>query len=153
MLRRILNPNFLPTNSVDAQLLVLRVGIGGTLFLKHGWEKVSQLSLVNPNFADPLHIGTTPSWIFATLADGVCSLLIVLGFGTRWLSALCFFNIFVAWALVHHFVFFGKSPGAGHGELIVQYLVVFMALLIGGSGRYSVDGLLTKQFVSAVGAN
>jgi putative oxidoreductase len=154
MLGRIVNPKFLATSSVDAQLLVLRVGIGLTLFLKHGWEKVSMLSFVNPNFADPLHIGTTPSWIFATFADGICSLLIVLGFGTRWLSAVCLFNIFVAWALVHHFAYFGKTPGAAHGELMFEYLVAFAALLFGGPGRYSVDGTLAKnKTVTAAEAN
>jgi putative oxidoreductase len=145
MIGRILNAKFLPKGSADVQLLVLRVGIGLTLFLKHGWEKVSMLSFANPHFADPLHIGTTPSWIFATITDGICSLLIVLGVGTRWLSALCFFNIFVAWALMHHFTFFGKGQSTDHGELIVQYLVTFLVLLIGGGGRYSVDGVLADK--------
>jgi putative oxidoreductase len=145
MIGRILNAKFLPTSSVDAQLLVLRVGIGLTLFLKHGWEKVSTLSLANPHFADPLHIGTTPSWIFAVFSDGICSLLIAVGIGTRWLSGLCFINIFVAWALVHHFAFLGKNPGADHGELIVQYLIAFAVLLMGGPGRYSVDGMLADK--------
>jgi putative oxidoreductase len=145
MIGRILNAKFLPASSADAQLLVLRVGIGLSLFLKHGWEKVSMLSFVNAHFADPLHIGTTPSWIFAMFSDGVCSLLIALGFATRWLSALCFFNIFVAWALMHHFAFLGKNPGTDHGELIVEYLVVFLVLLIGGPGRYSVDAMLADK--------
>lgn len=145
MIGRIVNAKVLPKSSVDAQLLLLRIGIGLTLFLKHGWEKVSQLSLVNPHFADPLHIGMTPSWIVATFSDGICSLLIVFGLATRWTSALCFLNIFVAWSLVHHFAFFGKGPGPDHGELIVQYLVAFAVLLIGGPGRYSVDAMLAKK--------
>lgn len=145
MIGRILNAKFLPAVSADAQLLVLRVGIGLTLFLKHGWEKVSMLSLVNDHFADPLHIGMTPSWIIALFADGICSLLIVAGIGTRWLAAVCLMNIFVAWSLIHHFAFLGKSPSADHGELIVQYLVVFTVLLIGGPGRYSVDGMLAEK--------
>lgn len=145
MIGRILSAKFLPKSSTDAQLLVLRVGVGLTLFLRHGWEKVSQLSLVNPHFADPLHIGMTPSWIIATFADGICSLLIALGIGTRWLSAFCFLNIFVAWSLVHHFAFFGKTPGADHGELIVLYLVGFAVLVIGGPGRYSVDAMLAGR--------
>jgi putative oxidoreductase len=145
MIGRVFSAKFLPASSADAQLLVLRVGTGLTLFLKHGWEKVSLLSLVNPNFADPLHIGTTPSWIFALFTDGICSLVIVLGIGTRWLSVLCFFNIFVAWTLVHHFAFLGKNPGADHGELIVQYLIAFAVLVIGGPGRYSVDGMLADK--------
>jgi hypothetical protein len=41
------------------------------------------------------------------------------------------------WATRHHFAFFGK-PGE-HGELIVLYLGVILALLLAGPGRYSVD--------------
>lgn len=144
MLGRILNAKFLPTNQ-DFQLLVLRVGTGLTLFLRHGWEKVSKFTLHDPHGPDPLHIGTTPSWLIQLLADGVFSLLIVLGVGTRWLAAYCFVNIFVAFAFVHHFVFTGKSPDADHGELIVQYLIALTALIIGGPGRYSIDRMLAEK--------
>jgi putative oxidoreductase len=138
---RILNAKFVPSSS-DAALLVLRVGAGFILFLRHGWEKVSQLTLLNPHFPDPLHIGRNTGWVLAMLSDGVCSLLIVLGVGTRWLSFYCFFNIFIAWAFVHHFTFLGKTPGADHGELIALYLVSFASLMVAGPGRYSIDAKL-----------
>ena len=144
MLGRILNAKFISSN-YDGGLLVLRVGAGLVLFLRHGWEKVSQMTLINPNFPDPLHIGHSLTWTLALLSDGICSLLIVLGVGTRWLALYCFFNIFVAWALVHHFTFLGKSPGADHGELIALYLVAFAALMVAGPGRYSVDGRLADR--------
>jgi putative oxidoreductase len=140
---RILNVKFVPSNS-DPGLLVLRVGAGLVLFLRQGWEKVSQLTLINPHFPDPLHIGQNTSWVLAMLSDGVCSLLNVLGVGTRWLSFYCLFNIFIAWAFVHHFAFLGKVPGAAHGELIARYLVSFTALIFGGPGRYSIDANLTN---------
>jgi putative oxidoreductase len=138
---RILNAKFVPSSS-DVAVLVLRVSTGLILFLRHGWEKVSQLTLLNPHFPDPLHIGHNTSWVLAMLSDGVCSLLIVLGVGTRWLSFYCFFNIFIAWAFVHHFTFFGKTQGADHGELIALYLVSFASLIVAGPGRYSIDAKL-----------
>ena len=144
MLARLLNAKFLPSSS-DAGLLVLRVGAGLILFMRHGWEKVSPLTLINPQFPDPLHIGHNTTWVLAMLSDGICSLLIALGVGTRWLSFYCFFNIFVAWALVHHFTFVGKTPGADHGELIALYLTAFTALMVAGPGRYSVDGWLAAK--------
>ncbi len=143
-LGRILNAKFVPS-STDAGLLVLRVGAGLILFLRHGWEKVSQLTLINPHFPDPLHIGHNTTWTLALLSDGICSLLIILGVGTRWLSFYCFFNIFTAFALVHHFTFLGKSPGADHGELIALYLVAFAALMVAGPGRFSVDAKLAEK--------
>ena len=144
MIGRILNARFIPS-SYDAGLLILRVGAGLILFLRHGWEKVSTLSLSNPNFPDPLHIGHNTTWALVMLSDGICSLLIVLGVATRWLSFYCFFNIFVAWALVHHFAFLGKGPGADHGELITLYLVSFAALMAAGPGRYSMDARLADK--------
>jgi putative oxidoreductase len=141
---RILNAKFVP-KSTDAGLLLLRVGAGLILFLRHGWEKVSLLTLINPKFPDPLHIGHNTTWVLAMLSDGICSLLIILGVGTRWLSLYCFFNIFIAWALVHHFTFLGKSPGADHGELIALYLVAFAALMVAGPGRYSIDALVAEK--------
>ena len=141
MIGRILNAKFMPSNS-DAGLLVLRVGAGLILFLRHGWEKVSQLTLINPHFPDPLHIGHNTSWVLAMLSDGICSILIVLGVGTRWLSLYCLFNILIAWAFVHHLTFFGNTPGADHGELIALDLVSFASLMIAGPGRYSIDAKL-----------
>lgn len=144
MFSRILNAKFVPT-STDAGLLLLRIGTGLILFLRHGWEKVSLLTLSNPRFPDPLHIGHNTTWVLAMLGDGICSLLIVLGVGTRWLSFFCFFNIFVAWALVHNFTFLGKSAGADHGELIALYLSALLALMVAGPGRYSVDAQVAAR--------
>ena len=141
MLSRILNAKFLPT-STDVGLLLLRVGIGLIMFLKHGWEKIAVMSLTNNHFPDPIHIGMNASWTIAVISDGICSLLIVLGVATRWVSLFAFCNIFVAWTFVHHYGFFGKTPNANYGELIAQYLVTCVVLMVAGPGRYSVDALL-----------
>jgi len=138
VLGRLLNARFVPT-STDAGLLLLRIGTGVILFMRHGWEKVSILSLTNPHFPDPLHIGHNTSWILALLGDGILSLLLVIGVGTRWIALYSFVVIFVAWAFVHHFTFLGKTPGADHGELIALYLSAFLALMVTGAGRYSID--------------
>lgn len=144
MLSRFLNAKFAPT-STDVGLLVLRVGIGTILFLKHGWEKVAALSLTNSHFPDPIHIGMNASWMIAVFSDGICSLLIVLGFGTRWVSLFSFCTLFTAWTFVHHYGFFGKTQNSNYGELIAQYLVTCLVLMIAGPGRYSVDALLAEE--------
>jgi putative oxidoreductase len=113
--------------------------------MRHGWEKISLLSLSNPNFPDPLHIGFRTSWILAMVGDGILSLLLVVGIGTRWIALYSFVQIFVAWAFMHHFVFLGKVPGVDHGELMVLYLSALLALMVTGPGRYSFDAALADD--------
>lgn len=126
----------------DAALLALRLFTALPLFLKHGTEKLFGFQAMAAHFPDPLHIGAVPSLLFATLSDGVCSLLIVFGLATRWSALIAFVNIGVAWALVHHFAFYGR-PGE-HGELIVLYLAAMFAIVLAGPGKYSIDGMIEK---------
>lgn len=144
MIGRLLNAKMIPQNN-DLGLLLLRCGTGLILFMRHGWEKVSTLSLVNPKFPSVLGLGHTPTWIMAMLSDGIFSLLLILGVGTRWIALYSFTEIFIAWAVVHHFTFLGKSPGADHGELIALYLSAFLALMVTGGGRYSIDAILADS--------
>ena len=126
----------------DAALLALRLFTALPLFLKHGTEKLFGFQAMAAHFPDPLHIGVVPSLLYATLSDGICSLLIVLGLATRWSALIVFVNIGVAWAFVHHFAFFGR-PGE-HGELIVLYLAAMLAIFLAGPGKYSVDAALDR---------
>ncbi len=124
----------------DGGLLLLRLFFGGALFLKHGWEKPTHFAQMAAHFPDPIHIGPVPSLVIALVSDSVCTLLIVLGLATRWAALFAFGNILVAWALVHHFQFFGH--GSDHGELCVLYLGAFLTLVLTGAGRYSLDAKL-----------
>lgn len=119
----------------DWGLLCLRIWFGMSLFLKHGWEKPTNFERMSQHFPNPLHIGPVPSLIFALISDAICSILVLLGLGTRWAALLIFINIFVAWGFVHHFQFFGR--GADHGEAVVLYLDAFLAIT--GPGRLSLD--------------
>lgn len=139
MFKRLLLFKFVPA-SRDFGLLVLRVIVFLSLFSKHGTEKLFHFHAMSAHFPNPLHIGVVPSLIFAMVADGICSLLLVVGLATRWAALIVFVNIGVAWALVHHFVFFG--PQGSHGELIVLYLAAALALFFTGPGCYSIDAAL-----------
>jgi putative oxidoreductase len=140
MLRRIITFNFLMTD-MNAGLLALRVPTCLCLFIKHGYEKIFMFSEMSQYFFDPLHIGHVPSLIIAMISDAICSFLILFGIATRWACIYVFCNIFVAWALCHHFIFFGRTVG-DHGEIIVLYLIFLTGIFIGGPGKYSVDARL-----------
>src|SRR6516162_5295899 len=89
--------------------LVLRLVAFAPLFLKHGTEKLFTFGPTLQHFndpqriIDPLHIGTLPTLIIATIADGICSLLIIFGLATRWASMFLFCNLFVVWSFMDYF--------------------------------------------------
>jgi putative oxidoreductase len=122
---RLLELSWIP-HGVDSALLVLRVWMGTSLFLKHGLGKLFGYSEMVISFPDPLHIGAHASLVISLVSDGICSILIILGLATRWSALIIFVNIFVAWATVVHFQFFGRAATAG--ELICLYLGGFLSI-------------------------
>jgi putative oxidoreductase len=135
----ILNLRFIPS-SKDSALLVMRIGFGLSLFLKHGLEKLTGYSRMVVHFPDPIGIGPHASLAFALLSDGICSVLVILGLGTRWATLVIAVNLAVVFTLVHHMAFFSQ----GHVELVFAYFVGFLSILIAGPGRFSLDHLLTR---------
>lgn len=127
----------------DCGLLALRLFAALPLFLKHGTEKLFRFSHMAQHFPDPLHIGVLPSLIFATLSDGICTLLLMLGLATRWAALIIFINIGVALVFVHHFQVFG--PQGDHGEMMILYLGAAFTLFFTGPGKYSIDAAIDKS--------
>jgi len=142
MLKRFFLLTAIP-RKVECGLLALRLTAAIPLFLKHGTEKLFRFHHMMGFFPNPLHAGVLPSLLFATLSDGICSVLIMIGLATRWAALICFINIFVALVFVHHFVLFG--PQGDHGEAMLLYLAAMATLFLSGAGKYSVDGWLEKS--------
>jgi putative oxidoreductase len=122
------------SGATDFGLLVLRVVLGATLFFKHGLEKITHFSQMSSHFPNPLHIGSHASLIFALLSDAICSLLVVVGLGTRFAAFLIVVNMCVALYFVHH-----MGLGQEHGEMMLIYIAGFTALICTGGGSYSFD--------------
>ena len=76
----------------------------------------------------------------AIIAESVCAVLLVIGFATRWSAAFLSVTMAVAFVQAHHMVL--KGPGSG--ELAFLYLGGFLAILIAGAGRWSVDNKLAR---------
>jgi putative oxidoreductase len=122
------------SGTTDIGLLVLRVVLGATLFFKHGLEKVTHFSQMSSHFPNPLHIGSHASLIFALLSDAICSLLVVLGLGTRFAAFIIVVNMSVALYFVHH-----MALRQDHCEMMLVYIAGFIALIFAGAGRFSLD--------------
>jgi putative oxidoreductase len=115
-------------------LLVLRFFIGINLFTRHGLEKITHFSQMSAHFPNPIHIGSHWSLVYALISDGICSLLLVLGLGTRVAALIIAVNLGVVFCLVHHYPLMN-----GHGELILLYFGGALALVFTGGGSYSLD--------------
>jgi len=120
-------------------LLVLRISIA-FLMIQHGFPKLSKLLEGGEiQFANPIGLGPGISLALAVFAEFFCSILIGIGLGTRLASIPLLITMFVA-AFISH----GADPLA-RKELAILYLLFYMILLVTGSGKFSLDFLLTRK--------
>jgi putative oxidoreductase len=131
---KLLQLRLLPT-SADLALLVLRIWFAVPLLTLHGWGKLANFAERSGRFADPFGIGPLASLSLAVFAEVFCSLLLVLGLCTRFAAIACGITVGTAFFYAHGMRFTGQ----GNGELAFMYLGAFVAILIAGAGRFSVD--------------
>jgi putative oxidoreductase len=134
MLRRLLAPS--PAGPlVSLGLLAMRLWFCLTLSYLHGWEaKIVPWSTLKDTFQDPYHVGHTMSLALAIFGEVGMSILVILGLGTRPAALILSFTLATAWLARH-----GLQLSEGNSELAFIYLGGFVALLIAGPGRYSLD--------------
>jgi len=128
----------------DIGILALRVFVLGSLFLKHGTPKLfhfqQELMWENIGYPSVFHLGSVGTLLFATLADGICSMLVVLGLATRWAALFTFCSLAIGWGMVHGFAFTGTEGRIA--ETISLYMVGCAAIFLLGPGRYSFDAMI-----------
>lgn len=133
-MQKFLHLEFVP-RSTDVALLVLRVWLGLSIALLHGWGKLGNLFSGTSKFPDLFGIGSTPTLALAVWAEFVCALLLVVGLWTRLAALFLVITMAVAFFMAHG----AKLVGQGNGELAFIYLAGFVTLLLAGAGRFSVD--------------
>ncbi len=131
---KILHLNFVP-RSADVALLALRLWYGLPLLLLHGWGKLTGFSAMAEKFPDPLNVGHSLSLGLAVFSEVVCAALIAVGLFTRVAALVALIELGTAFWFVHGH----RLTGSGNGELPYLYVGVYLALLIAGGGKYSVD--------------
>lgn len=145
----------------DIALLLLRLaGLG--LAVNHGWGKLSSLATGGGDrFISGVEaLGFPMPGLFAwaaALAELGGGLFIALGLGTRIAASFAAFTMFVAAFLRHRFhqhllVAVGLLDAApdevkkwGNPEMSLVYLVCFVAIVLLGGGRFSLDHLLGRK--------
>jgi putative oxidoreductase len=127
------------SSATDMALLIARAGIA-ILMLIHGIPKLGMLLSGGPvQFPPVLGLSATISLSLAVFAEVFCSVLLVIGLGTRLATIPLIITMLVAVVSIH-----GADPFAKQ-EPAIHYLLVYVVLLIAGSGRYSVDYLLQRK--------
>ena len=120
--------------------LILRIGFSG-LIMTHGWGKLAHYSEKVESFPDPIGLGSQYSLILAIGAEFFAGLLLMLGLFTR-LSALGL----VITMFVIIFIFHGADPFQVK-ELAMLYGIAFLALMISGGKKWSLDHFLRTRFL------
>jgi putative oxidoreductase len=128
----------------DIGLLLLRVAFGGMMAIGHGWPKFVKFRGDPGNFPDPLGIGSTMSFYGAVGAELVCGAMLVVGVLTRIAALPLAFTMIIAAFVVHKSDPFFMGGGAAK-EPAVMYLCAYLAVLLLGPGRFSLDHILLKK--------
>jgi putative oxidoreductase len=126
------------TGTLSFSLLLLRL-MAGIGMLTHGYPKLQKLISGDMSFGDPLGVGEETSLILAVLAEFLCSLLVVLGLFTRLAVIPLIVTMSVVVFIVH------SGDGFGKQEKALMYLVMYLVLLVAGSGKFSIDKLMAKK--------
>jgi putative oxidoreductase len=130
---------FASSRSYNLSLLILRLLFGGSLLLAHGLPKLLDFSVMATTFPDPLGIGSNASLSLVIFAEIICSIMIILGLGTRFFALPIIFDF-----LVIVFIVLGQAEYKKK-ELELFYLTGFLVMFLNGPGRFSLDYLLSKQ--------
>ncbi len=112
-------------------LLIFRVS-AGAFMLTHGIPKLQNLFAGGEiAFADPFGIGAAPSLAMAVFAEVFCSVLLILGIATRLASIPLIITMAVAAFIAH-----GSDPFSNK-EMALLYLLIYITILVYGSGKFA----------------
>jgi putative oxidoreductase len=120
----------------DVGLLLLRVSLGFSMLLLHGWSKFQNFDSKAAGFPQVFGMPSSLCLSLAVFAEVVCSVLLILGLFTRFAALNLAATMAVAFFIVHKGVFTGPQSG----ELAFVYLIGAVALVFTGGGKFSADG-------------
>ena len=118
--------------------LGLRLGVG-SFMLTHGWPKFENLLNGHIEFADPFGLGNPATLLLTVVAEVLCSILIILGLGTRVAVIPLMFTMVTAAFIMHADDPFGRK------ELALVYLLLYGAVFILGIQRPTLSIALARH--------
>jgi putative oxidoreductase len=125
-------------SALSIATLLLRVGAGALMLVNHGLDKLMHFAEKSGRFADPFGIGSTTSLSLTVFAEFFCAAFIILGLFTRLAAVPLVIAMSVALFYAHKGQFFGD------GESAALFLTAFLAILLLGPGKASLDRFIGK---------
>ncbi len=125
-------------SALSIATLLLRVGAGALMLVNHGLDKLMHFAEKSGRFADPFGIGSTTSLSLTVFAEFFCAAFIILGLFTRLAAVPLVIAMSVALFYAHKGQFFGD------GESAALFLTAFLAILLLGPGKASLDRFIAK---------
>lgn len=139
-MKRLFNKSHAPIN-LDAGILIVRVAIS-VLMLMHGVPKLMKFFADEPvAFTSFLGMGPGFSLALAVFAEVACSIFLILGFATRLVLIPLITTMSVAVLHIH-----AEDPFAVKEKAVI-FLLTYIFLYFTGSGKYSLDRILSKKAV------
>lgn len=135
-MRKLLSTKY-SAGAFNAAMLFLRFGVG-VLMINHGYSKLVHFGEMQSKFMNFFGLGQTVSLTLAVFAEFFCSLFLILGLFTRLAVIPLIITMCVALFKVQHAEIFGD------GEVASLYLCAYIAILLVGPGKISVDGMTGK---------
>jgi len=118
----------------DTMMFIIRITTGGLILVNHGFQKLVKYSSLQHKFGDPLGIGTRWSLLLVIFAEVFCAILIIAGLFTRIAAVPLVIAMGVAFFMAH-------NHNINEGEKAALFLAGFIAILLCGPGRASIDRL------------
>lgn len=130
--KKLFHPGHYEKN-LNVMFFILRLSVGA-LMLTHGLEKVPALFGSEPiQFPDPIGVGAATSLALAVFTEVICSILLILGLGTRFAAFALLMTMLIAAVIVH-----ADDPFARQ-ELPLLYASIYFVITIAGAGKISFD--------------
>jgi putative oxidoreductase len=117
---------------INVSILIVRI-YTSAMMLTHGAPKLMRLLDGDMKFRDPIGLGPELSLILTVFSEFFCSILIIIGLGTRLATIPLLITMVVVLFIVH-----GSNPISEHLN-VVAYIAAYLALFATGSGKYSLD--------------
>jgi putative oxidoreductase len=135
-MRKLLSTNY-SAGAFNTAMLLLRI-TAGILMLMIGYDKLVHFQEHIPKMINFMGIGQKVSLILVIFAEFFCSAILIIGLFTRFACIPLIITMCVALFKVHNTDFFGD------GQTATLFLACFVAILLVGPGKISVDSMIGK---------